>query len=70
MFWFVDVECVAKILVLGKAMVVVSVNLLYLEQCIVRSDYVFNNPIGCLHSLIPYASYAAVCNSKKKAGII
>lgn len=38
MFWFVEVECVAKILVLGKTMAVVSINLLYLEQCIFRSD--------------------------------
>lgn len=65
MFWFVEVECVAKILVLGKTMVVVSINLLYLEQHIFRSDSVFNNPTGCLHSLIPYASCAAICNNKK-----
>lgn len=38
MFWFVELEPVAKILVWGKTMVVVSINLLYLEQCIVRSD--------------------------------
>lgn len=70
MFLFVEVECTAKILDLGKAVVVVSINLLYLEQCIVRSDTMSDNPTGCLHSLILYASYAAVCNNKKKAGII
>lgn len=38
MFSFVELERVVKILVWGKTMVVVSINLLYLEQCIVRSD--------------------------------
>lgn len=71
MFWLVEVVRVAKILVWGKTDSSKKINLLSLEQCIVRSNSTSNNPTGCLNNLIliPYSGDSIVCN-KKKAGII
>lgn len=53
----------------GERLVLLSKNLLSVEQYIFRSNSASSNPTGCLHNPIPYSGDAIVCNNKKKAGI-